>query len=561
MLAAAVVCLGAFLRSFDFHVPQYTDLLWPTAILCWILFVRSIAPAEGRVLPGAGDYLPMAVLLPMFVACWLPFYDNWRWAFTGDSFGIFTSGYWFGRNGPGDSLLSVHGIDNFYTRIWETAYNWLMYVVAPTLFWHRLGQLLMACLALLAIYSFFCLTLGRWWAALIVIGTATNYVWLWISYISYLRTDSFVFYYSTLIVGLALWRAPRRRRLWMAGGLIGGLSLFFTPVVWGAVGAVAIVLGLRDLWRRRLDGIAIYTVSFVVAAVPMLIELPWMLEMLGEQSLARDASNSVFLPDLSYLWRTYRTILFAGYYTPIDVLGVDYGFLRPPLQISYLVGLAVAAVGILPPLRRRLRIPTVAPVLLGLMMWDAVLFTATNKGYGAPSHKRFYNLIPMEVFFALLPAIVVEVWVSRRPVLGRGVRMIAVAALALAAAAGIQTIQYPRAGTYGSNFYDGLIELRQRYPEREVLLVSNRIGMSEMIAPDNLVVETYGLSEHLRRVEQLAGSDLSDTCRASNILCFDMRGQFELSMAEMERDGHWRPFPLLNSTEIKCYECGSAAPG
>jgi hypothetical protein len=53
------------------------------------------------------DILAIAIILPIFAAAWLPFYDNWRWAYTGDSFGIFCAGYWLAKNRMKENILSV----------------------------------------------------------------------------------------------------------------------------------------------------------------------------------------------------------------------------------------------------------------------------------------------------------------------------------------------------------------------------------------------------------------------------------------------------------------------
>ncbi len=95
---AAILFLISFLRTFDWHEPQWTDATWFAALFSWSGAVLARARPAGERLPWRrADFLPLAVLLPLFALCWLPFYDNWRWAFTGDSFGIYTTGYWFGK--------------------------------------------------------------------------------------------------------------------------------------------------------------------------------------------------------------------------------------------------------------------------------------------------------------------------------------------------------------------------------------------------------------------------------------------------------------------------------
>lgn len=551
---AAILFLLAFLRTFDWHEPQWTDATWFAALFSWVGAVLARARPTGDDLPWRrADFLVLAVLLPIFAVCWLPFYDNWRWAFTGDSFGIYSAGYWLGKDGPVDSILSVHGIDNFYTRLWEVSYSWLMYVVEPTLFWHRVGQLLMACAALAAIHTFFTVLLGRWWSALIVVATATNYIFVWISYISYQRTDSFVFYYLTLTGALLLWRNPGRTGAWLLCGLVGGLSLLYTPVVWGAVAWVAVIFGTIAVVQRRFGALMVYALSFALAALPMLLEIPWMIDMLQTQAVARGAGNEQTLPSLDYLWRMFSIILWSPYDSPIHELGAAGAFLRFPLGHLYLAGIALAAVAVFAPIRRALRVPGAASVLLGLLISDAVLFALTNKGYGMPSHKRFYNLIPLQTFFAVLPLYVASRWGTARE--ARAVVFaVGFVCVGVAAAIGFERIAHPEPNLYGHNVFDGLIEMRQRYPDREIVLFSTR-PLAEPLDKEGLFHLTYGIGENLELVAQLRREDLDKRCRADVLFCYEVNSVRTQAESLLDADPRWRPVQVLNSFELRCARC------
>lgn len=555
-VVGAALAMGLFVRYFDFQVAQARiDGLWLVSLLLWLSAVFLQQPPE-RLPPvlRVRDLWPLGVLFPVFAACWLPFYDNWRWAYTGDSFGIFASGYWFGLKGPQQSLLSVHGIDNYYTYLWEVSYNWPMYLFGPTLFWHRVGQLIMACLALTAIYAYFSVVLGRLWATAIVVATATDYVWLWISYISYLRTDSFVFYYLTLLWGLLLWRNPRHLGLWAVCGLTGGLALFYTPVTWGAVLAVAVVCGVRAVLRGAFAGPLIYLFSFLLTATPILTELPWMIGMLRSQSVPQGVGPGMVLTEPGYFWRIFRTILLSAFDSPIHILGVNGGFLRWPLGHLYFVGVALAALAAVPPVRRRLRLPAVAPVLLLLFVWDAVLFTLTNKGYGVPSHKRFYNLIPLQVFFALLPFYAVYVWgASSRWLRGLSMTLLT-ASIVVSAVIGLRVIADPPPIMYGYNIFDGLIEIHQRFGDRDLVLLSRRQAEPDLCR-DCLFDKIYGIAQRLSVIAEADRQTLDDACRRRALFCFEHTVDQDQARQLLKDDGRWTPFPLLNGTEIKCYDC------
>lgn len=564
-LAAFVLAIAsavAFVRFFDFHEAQYSDLLWLAGVVLWAIAVRSATsrPVSGEPLVRPRDFGFLVVFLPLFAACWLPFYDNWRWAYIGDSWGIFGAGYYFGKLGASDSVLSVHGIDDFYTVLWGVAYNWLVYLVTPSLFWHRVGELVMTCAALATIFTYYTAIVGRGWGAAITIATATNYVFLWMSFISYQRTDSFVFYYLTLLCGLRLWRSPENLRAWMACGLIGGLSLFFTPVVWGCVGAVATVCGLRALFRRQWAFAPVYVIGFVLIGLPVLIEYQWLMKMLGLQAVARDGEGAVIHLGTQYYLHIYRILMESPYYTPIFDLGMNGGILRPPLGMLYFLGVALTVASAIPVVRRKLRVPAVAPGLLALLLFDALLFTMTNKGYGAPSHKRFYNLIPLQIFFALLPFYVVtqlaqaKAWLRALAISG------ATLSLVVAASLGFAVMSSPPQGMYGSNALDGLIEIRQRYADRDIVFFSPRHEIPEPLRKDSLMNQTYGIADRLSLVAQIAPEEWKAWCQRNAVLCFNLNPDREAGLEMIKALTPIRPIQVLNSSELRCFECAPTEP-
>jgi hypothetical protein len=554
-LGGVLASLGLFLWLFDAARNQLlVDGLWVVALILWAMEVkaRSHGPLVGAR-PQWADVWPIAVILVIFSAAWLPFYDNWRWAYTGDSFGVFCSGYWLGKNGLKQNVLSVHGIDNAFTVLWGFTYNILMVLFGPTLFWHRCGQLIMSCLALTSIYTFFTLVLGRYWSVAIVLATAINYVWLWFTYVSYGKVDSFIFYFSTLTFATLIWRRPERLGAWMWCGVIAGLSLFFTPTAWPAVILVGLGLGIFGLATRRVGALAVYGISFVIIGLPVLRELPWFITMTRSQTAP--------VLKWGYVERIFRTILLLPYDSPLVTLGAQGAFLRWPLGPLYLAGLGLAALAAVPPLRRRLRLPSVAPVLLGLLLWDITLLSLTNKGYGQPSHKRAYNLIALQVFFALLPAYLLHAWSARRSwARATSVGIIALA-LAIYVGANLKLMMFPPAQMYGLNAFDGVIELRQRFPERHVFLITSREGLQHAFEADGTYQLAYRLLDNLTFGHTFAESAIEQICREGALLCYEPAFDLERMQPLLARyQNVLTPFPLLNSIELVCYECASAGP-
>jgi hypothetical protein len=331
-LLAAAVCLGVFLWFFDDKRPQLlVDGLWVLAILLWGSEVWSrSARARLRLRPRSGDVWSIAAILATFIVAWLPFYDNWRWAYTGDSFGVFEYGYRLGRSGLTQNLLSVHGEEDSFTYLWGVAYGLPVLLFDPTFFWHRCGQLMMSCLSLAAIYIYFAVVLGRYWSAAIVISTAINYVWLWFSYVSYGKIDSFIFEFLTLAFATLIWRQPDWLIGWMLCGLIGGLSVFFTPTAWSAVAFVGLLLGAFALATRRVGAGVVYAVSFVLVALPVIIKLPWLLTMTANQTHQT--------MEWDYLRLTFSQVLLLPYHTNTYNIGIQGAWVRWPLGPLYVVG-------------------------------------------------------------------------------------------------------------------------------------------------------------------------------------------------------------------------------
>jgi hypothetical protein len=549
---ALIAALGLFAHWFDPETPQWlVEALWLGALGLWVRVVKDLS--GGRLLDlhlERREVAPIVVVTVLLAAAWLPFYDNWRWAYTGDSVAWFDIGRApAARHRLGMSLLSLRGVDENFTYLHGIAFNGLMFLFGPTLFWHRVGKLVVSCLSLTAIYAFFTLTLGRWWATAVVIGTAANYVWLWFSFVSYPHIDSFIFYFLSLTAGVLIARQPDRLGLWMACGLLGGLSLFFTQTAWSAVAAVGLGLAVFGLATRRFMPLAIYGLSFLVAAVPVVLQFSALLKMTTRQA------KSVY--DVAYLWRIFRTIITLAYDFSYSHIGIDGAFLRWPLGPLYVAGVVLAVLAVVPGLRRRLRLPAVAPVMVGLFLWDTVLMTLTNNGYGVPSSKRVYQLIPLQVFFALLPLYVVHAWSTRRRWLRRTAVGLVVAALATYAAANLWLIYSPAKTVYGVNLFDGLIELRQRFPDRRVAMFSSRDFLTQELAGDSFFTRTYHLNDTVSLERSFDAHALETACASRQVICFEPN--FDKERFEGMRDSlqkELQPFELLNTQEMQCFQCG-----
>jgi hypothetical protein len=562
-IVTMLMCAWYFLISFEQGVPQlFVDLVWVGSLICWVLFALTLhrdPPLTMRI--RWPNVWPILLLVAIFFVCWLPFYKNWRWAYTGDSFSFYALGYDLAQRGMRLNALSVHGIDNFYTYLWELTYTWPMYFFGGDFFWLRVGQLLVTCAALTMIYVYFCTVLDRLWASLIVVGTATNYVFIWISYVSYFRTDSFVFTFMTLFLATLIWRNPERMRTWICLGLTSGFALYYTPTVWSTILAVDIVLGIYALATRRFLQPLVAGVLVLLIALPIMTEIPWAVGMFKSQAIPMNAERTSFFPGLEYTWRIFKEIVWAPYYSPLDKLGVSGAFMRWPLGHLYVAGLVVAAFGALPWLRRRVPIPAIAPLLLILLLWDAMFLALTNKGYANASHKRFYCLMASYVFFALLPFYVAYTWVGARRILRALILGAVVLSLMIYASLNLRLIMHPHKAMYGGNIYDGLIQLRQTAPNRQIIVLTTR-DFSHSFFPESLFQVAYGIMDNLTLSNQFNPESVDKACAQGALLCyepnFDRERMDPLAAANQHR---LVDYPVNNSFELYCFDCVAAKEG
>jgi hypothetical protein len=545
---AALALLAAFVLEFDPETPQWdVDAIWLAALAIWAGAVWTLRERGDGWRIAHPWALSIAVLL--FCAAWLPFYGNWRWAFTADSLGWFEIPYGARMYGIPINVLSVRGVDDNFTYLHSLASNSLMLLIEPTLFWHRVGKMLVSAAGLAAIYLVFTVTISHCWGMAIAAAVATNYVWLWFSYVSLGHVDSFVFAFLSLTLAALIWRRPANRVLWMACGIVGGLSAFFTQTAWAEVGVVGIALTIAALRLRRLDLLAIYALSLFLAAAPFLLQwraVAAMIERTGGPS-----------PEASYTLRIFAEILAIPVTSYIYDLGVHEGFLRLPLSWLYVAGVVVAATGAHPRWRRELGIPGVAPLLLGLLVFDAALLALNNNLYSNPSTKRAYHLIAYQVFLALLPLIALQ---RRGRVVGWApwhVWLPTVLVLCASAATNARTVIFPPPAMYGSTVLDGLIELRQGYPDRMVVLFTSRGSevTYSVLSPDSTVAREYHLADTVVIESRFAAAALAAARDAAAVICYEPEFDKDAFAAMVTPTGALLSrLPLRNTWDLYCYE-------
>lgn len=525
--------------------------MWPLAVLLWTGGLRW---SYGPIWPGLlrrVDAAIFAVLIALFTATWLPFYDNWRFAYTGDSLIFVLRGYQLATHGDNPSLWSVTGgIDDWLTWTQSVSFNWPMLAFEPTLFWHRVGKLLVSVKVLGAVYLFFRIVAGRTWAVMVVVLLAANYNWLWMSHVSYEHIDSQVFAYLGLAVFAALWQNPERYAAWALLGVIAGTSVLFSKIAWGELAAVGVLAVGLACCRRCWFGLLLCVLSLGIAAVPALLQIPTLFR--GFMLAAKPAGGGL---SADYVLRMAGLALWMPVKQPVFSAGLHGPLFCQPIRSTYIAGSALAAAGLIPALRRRLQIPNSAPILGLLLLWDAALLGVTNGRYEYPSQNRIYHLLPLELFLACVPFVVADQWTRSWRSARWVVRGMALAALGLYMFANIQILMSPQKRSLGQNVYDGLIEMTQRVGQPIVVFSARPIVPAPVEGLEWSVTKFYRLEKSVSVSNDYSVTAVRAACNTSSVVCyelfFDGGKRFEALLSSVPHEA----MPVRNSDEVECIRC------
>jgi len=118
---------------------------------------------------------------------------------------------------------------------------------------------------------------------------------------------------------------------------------------------------------------------------------------------------------------------------------------------------------------------------------------------------------------------------------------------------------YPAPAVYGTNVFDGLIELRQRFPARRVLMVTTREDIQHALGPEEMLQLAYRLLDQVVVDPHCEAATVERACQERAILCYEPnwdRTRFDPVLAHYTSS--LRRFTLLNSVELVCFDCLSA---
>lgn len=545
----SLLLLAVFVVTFDPNVNRWpANFAWLAALLIWAFGVGR-ADRPGRNGSFDRKYAwPFLLFVPVFAALWLPFYDNWRWVQAGDSFPYFWLPAAAAKHGLAKSMLSMRGVDDHFPYTSVIVDNFLMFVFGPTLFWHRASKFVVSVLALLSIYTFFYLILEFPWALAVVIVTAATFHWQNFSHISFTHIDSFIIAYLALAALTLIMREPQRRRWWLALGTVGGLSLFFTQTAWAEVAASALLLVGWAAYRRHLRALAICGLSFLIAATPALLQLPDVLRSSTVQTRV--------VWDWTYLSGIFGMILSlpcGQTWTAVEWNGHFAGW---PCSYFYVAGLMLAVLSVVPAIRRRLQLPPAVVGLLLLFLAETVVMTLTNNANASPSAKRTYHLIPLQAFFGLLPLYAATLAVRGSALAYRTVTAVGFLAVAVYTLAGASLFVYPERFGFGGNLFDGIVQMRQRFPDRKVLVFAPQKNIKDEVDdPRTMLNESYHVAETVAVTRTIDAGMVDAACATHTILCDHTLPQNREDLARAAAGHHLRQVDVFAVSELQCFEC------
>jgi hypothetical protein len=515
-LAVSAVALLYFVLHFHQGLWQPSvDLAWATAVFAWLFATWRRRVAE--VAPLRHPYWFYA----LYALALTPFATNWRWAMAGDSSGWVSIGILMVEEGPARSLLSVQGVAQFtYTQ--SCLHNLFMWLIAPTLFWHRFGQILVGVGCMAAMFSVYGRLVNRWFGLAVAACTMTTSVMIVHTYCSYPLIDAIFIGHTMWAAGLWVQRQPESRTAWLAVGAATGAMFYLTANGWIMAVCVWGWLLPQVLWKRwPLTQLVVAGGTGLLIALPVLIQI-----MRGEA-----ANMFSLVENPGYTAEKVRQFLYEAatfpVLSPLQSAGAFGPQLPPGFRWSFVVGVLIA------PIVGGRFFPRARLVLWFLLM--NVLFIAFSQGpYASVSVKRALMLIPMATYFALIP-------------FHRVLRHWAVALLVIAiwASFGVSDLVYRmQPGRTGYTFLDGIVEAGQRFGDRRVCIYLSRDNWSEEFAKGGLFDRLYDLHPRLRQV-----ADVHDP-QCAEVLCYCPQIDGHLDLATLG----YTEVQMLNTVELRCGE-------
>jgi hypothetical protein len=517
-IAALLVApaLAYFVYGFDEARWQpAVDAAWVVAWASWlVLWWRYDPPSAPRL---AHPYWFYA----LYVAALLPFCTNWRWVMAGDNLSWPSGGLYISEHGLTRNPLSANGADNFgYLQM--LLHDAFMFVFSPTIFWHRVGKVMIGLCAVAGIFSYFARLVAPAFGLLVAATAATCSVWIVYTYSSVPFLDGLASGYASLAIALWVRRDPDSMRAWLTLGWLSGFMLFLTPNGWFLLMCAWAAL-LPLLWRRpaRVAHATVAAVTGLIVGCPMLIQ--WahggggQLFSLVEKPAWTAQKVWAFLVQAATIPYS-SAIQGAGAFGPQLPMGFRWlfipGVLLTPLFARYFPG---------------------ARAVLALYLINVLVLAFGQGPYSDVSVKRALVLIPLATYFVFVP-------------LQRFLRsyLVVLPLIAVWASFGVyDVVNRMQPGRTGYTFLDGIVEAHQRFDDGPVCIYLSRNYWDEAWPPGQPLDRLYGLSPRLVQV-----NDAHDP-RCQKTLCYVPTLGEQDQLLDLKALGY-EEVHMLNTVELRC---------
>lgn len=519
--ARTLLALGLCVVAYVYFVVYFRHQLWqPTVDLAWLVACAAWVAAFWRRDASSAPRLHQPYwFYALYVAALAPFASDWRWVMAGDNLSWPMFGIVIREEGLRQSLLTGNGPDNF-AALPAHLQNVFMLLVEPTIFWHRLGKILIALGALAAIYTVFARLVRPSFGLLVAACASTCSVWIVYSYSSGMFINGLAMCFAILAVGLWVRRDLASRRAWLTFGWMAGLMLFMPPTGWVMTAFLWLWLGLASVIERHgVVNPLLAGVAAIIAGTPMMLQ--W----------SGGEGGQVFTLVQNPDWSVEKVVRFLqqAVYFPFASALEDSGAFGPQLPWGFR-WLFVPGLVLAPLLGRRF--PGARFVFLLWALHVASLAFAQGP-YAAVSVKRALVLIPFATYFAF---ILFHRFLERLPVV--------LLVIAVWASFGIYDVAARvKPGRTGYTLLDGAVEAHQRFAPATVCVYLPGDGRAQALLPNSMLDRLYGLHPRLKVV-----ADAGDPA-CGEVLCYCSQAQCQrLDLAALG----YTPQPMYNTVELAC---------
>ena len=115
---------------------------------------------------------------------------------------------------------------------------------------------------------------------------------------------------------------------------------------------------------------------------------------------------------------------------------------------------------------------------------------------------------------------------------------------------------HPERFGFGGNVFDGIVQMRQRFPDRKVLVFAPQKNIKDEVDdPRALLNESYHVAETVSVTRTIDAGTVDAACAAHTILCDHTLPQNREDLARAAAGHQLRHVDVFAVSELQCFEC------